>query len=85
MFAKEVSRALSIARNNLATKSEPSSPIPTDNKKYYLIEKIMCSDNSQVSDAETRQKRKRMKSSSSALSLNDNLHTTLLFQLYYYV
>lgn len=44
----------------------------------------MCSDNSQVSDVETRQKRKRMKSSSSALSLNDNLHTTLQFQLYYY-
>lgn len=37
MFAKEVSRAYSIAKNNMASKSEPSSPIPPDPKRYIVV------------------------------------------------
>ncbi|KAK8832397.1 hypothetical protein WA577_002872 [Blastocystis sp. JDR] len=70
IFAKKVNAAYVIAKKSLESKSQPTSPLPEEESAGEI------SPMSQVSDSDSKQKRRRQKPSSSVLSLNDNLHAT---------
>ena len=81
IFAKKVNAAYVIAKKSLESKSQPTSPLPEEESAFVLRGCCDCrgeiSPMSQVSDSDSKQKRRRQKPSSSVLSLNDNLHATL--------
>lgn len=82
---KEISLAYSIARSSAEGNSEPVTPTGNDNFSCFFCFELMTRGESspvpQLSDTDSKKKRRRARISTSPLSLNDNLHNASSFGL----
>ena len=82
---KEISLAYSIARSSAEGNSDPVTPTGNDNFSCFFCFELMTRGESspvpQLSDTDSKKKRRRARISTSPLSLNDNLHNASSFGL----